>query len=234
MKHLFILSVCLLHCFVGSAQDIDSSKVGTIEYYEGKVLIGNGAAWTNAKINGDVKKHQTIRTMKDAMAEITWNSGVKTIVGPESQHTILSLMNGSSGDTKHTTKGTFQNFKRIFAENQSDGRTQEGGIRRDEADKKEKPAKDEMYWKQEDEIDFKDAWDNYDAGDYASAIRNFETFIRQKPGSDHIKQVYFALAHSYIMSNNSVKAKEILNRFIIEFPDDAFTIEASKMIADMK
>jgi TolA-binding protein len=233
MKHTILTSVCILIIAACSAQKIDSSKVGTMEYYEGKVMLGVGSSWTKAKINADIKKHQSIRTLGDAMAEITWNNGVTSVVGPESNILVSSLLDGSTSSAKNQTKGSFDNFKRIFSDSDSDSRTQEGGIRRAEAPKRDKPARDQIYWKQDPEVHFDEAFALYESGEYKQAIKGLQTFLYQKPQDEQAKFAYFALGHCYIMSNNTVKAKSIFDRFILQYPDDPLTEEAKTIVSEL-
>lgn len=216
-----------------SAQIVDSTAVGKIVYYEGRVEIGFSTYWTKAKINTPVKKHQEIKTVGDALAEITWNNGVKSIVGPNTQVSVLSLLNGSSSDAKTQTQGSFDNFKRIFVSNEEMKRSQEGGIRRDEAEVLEAASKDELYWKEDKEIHFADAYGLYEDGDYAQAIIQLQGFIEQKPKDAMTKYACFALGHCYILSNNPVKAREIFDRFLIDFRGDQLVLEAEKILASL-
>jgi TolA-binding protein len=229
MKTILLSFVLALFTFMGYAQTTDSPTVGKIEYYEGNVMIGSGSEWSAAKINADVKGDQSIRTVGDAMAEVTWNSGVKSVIGPNSNIPVKSLLDGSTSNAKEQTQGSFNNFKRIFSEKEANNRTQEGGIRRMEAEEREKPAKDEIYWKSDKEIFFDEAYAIYESGDYVEAIKNLQGFIDQKPKDEMVRYAYFALGHSYIMTNNTVKAKEIFSRFIRQFPGEDLTAEAEKI-----
>jgi TolA-binding protein len=232
MNNTSLTLALVLSSLVGFAQTIDSSQVGKIIYYEGVVEIGYGTRWSKAKINGVVKKHQSIRTIGDALAEVTWNNGVKSFVGPNSTVPIKSLLDGSAGKVKSQNESSFSNFKSIFNVSDAKKRSEEGGIRREEV-KKRKPAKDEVYWKRDKEAVFSDAYALYEKGDYIRAIVELEIFLNQKPEDEMARYALFALGHSYIMANNTVKAKEIFNRFLVEFPGDQLRPEAEKVLANL-
>lgn len=233
MKNLLISCTLVLFALCGMAQTVDSSQVGKIVYYEGVVELGVGSSWRKAKINAVVKKHQAIRTVGDGIAEITWNNGVKSFVGPNSNLSVKALMNGSSSNAKAQTEGSFNNFKSIFTTSDAKKRSQEGGIRRSETEVRSKPAKDEIYWKEDAEVFFNDGYELYEAGKYSAAITRIEAFISQKPQDEMIQYAYFVLGHSYILSNNTVKAKEIFDRFLIEFPNNELKSEAEKVLAQL-
>ena len=226
MKTILILSGLLFCVNYLHAQAPTSSQVGRIVYYEGKVELGVGAQWTAAKIESPVLSNQSIRVPGDGMAEILWNNGVKSIVGPGSMSSVESLLSGSTSNAKAQTKGSFDNFKSIFNSDVAQKRTQEGGIRRDEQKNKQKPAKDEIYWKEEPELFFEEVFSSYEAGNYTQAIAQLHAFINQKPEDENIKYAYFALGHSYIMTNNPLKAKELFDLFVLKFGDDALVTEA--------
>jgi len=219
-----ILSVFLISTCV--AQTGGASEVGKVVYYEGKVELGTSSQWAAAKIDSPVFKDQSIRIPGDGMAEILWNSGVKSVVGPESSTPIKSLLEGSASGAKVQTKGSFDNFKSIFSSAETKKRTQEGGIRREEDSARQKPAKDEIYWKESEEVHFNDAYSLYEAGNYSKAITVLHDFIDQKPDDENIKYAFFALGHSYIMTNNTIKAKEIFERFAIKYSGDELAKEA--------
>ena len=215
------------------SQTADLTQVGKVLYYEGKVELGDQSQWQNAKIDSPVLRNQSIRIPGDGMAEILWNSGVKTVVGPESSMSIKSLLDGSSSSAKSETKGSFDNFKSIFSSTDAKKRTQEGGIRRDEEKTRIKPAKDEIYWKESEEMLFEDAYAVYESGDYNQAIVKLHTFINQKPEDEMVKFAYFALGHSYILTNNTIKAKEIFDKFILKYPGDELTVEAENVVSQL-
>jgi TolA-binding protein len=226
MKH-FILTLFVIGAISSFAQT-DTTTAGKIVYYEGKVELGVDPNWTRAKINTPVKRHQQIRTIGDAMVEIAWSNGTKTIVGPNSRADIKSLFAGSNSNSKTATEGVFGEFMTVFKSGPGSKRTEEGGIRREDANK---PKTDEIYWKQEEPISFSEAFGFYESKDYPKAIAALHSFINQKPNDELVKYAEFALGHCYIMANNNVKAKEIFRNFIVTNSNDPLKADAEKILA---
>ncbi|MBL0316417.1 MAG: hypothetical protein IPP69_11805 [Flavobacteriales bacterium] len=218
---LFLLAMVQV-CFT------QNDVAGKVVYYEGKVETGKDPNWTRVKINFPVKKNEMIKTAPDATAEIVWNNGTKTIVGPGSKLEINSLLTASSGNSKAATEGVFGEFMTVFKTGPGSKRTEEGGIRRTEVDKKEK---EELYWKQDKPVSFAEAFGFYENKDYGKAITALQAFINQQPQDDMSKYAMFALGHSDIMSNNSVKAKEIFQNFVLLYANDPLKADAEKVLA---
>lgn len=231
MKLTILTAVLLVMTSTGFSQ-ADTAAVGKIVYYEGKVDLGTDAKWNSVKINMQVRKNQFIRTTSDGMAEITWASGKKSIVGPNSKLNVGDLLNGSSSAAKTETESVFNSFKgKVKAS--AGKKTEEGGIRRDQAKTSEKKEEGAVYWKEDKEIEFEEAYAFYESQDYAKAIAALQAFINQKPKDANAKFALFALGHSYIMSNNNIKAKEIFTSFIAEYPNDSLKADAEKVLAKL-
>lgn len=229
---LTILSILFLAAISSGIAQSDTAVVGKIVYYEGKVDIGTDPKWNAAKINMQVRKNQFIRTTSDGMAEITWASGKKSIVGPNSKIGINDLLSGSSSAAKTETEGVFNTFKgKVKAS--AGKKTEEGGIRRDQAKTTEGKEEEVVYWKEDKEINFEEAYAFYEAKDYGKAIAALQAFINQKPKDENAKYALFALGHAYIMSNNTIKAKEIFQNFILEYPTDSLKADAETVLAKL-
>ncbi len=206
----------------------DTTTAGKIVYYEGKVELGTDPDWQRAKINTAVRRNQTIKTTADAMVEIVWTNGTKTIVGPNSRMDIKALYAASTGNSKAATEGVFGEFMTVFKTGPGAKRAEEGGIRRDEV---KGNKRDEIYWKEDQAISFAEAFAFYEQKDYPKAIAALQAFIDQKPGDDMAIYAEFALGHSYIMSNNPVKAREIFQNFIIAHSASSLKADAEKVLA---
>lgn len=224
----FILSLSLILASISLFSQTDTTTCGKIVYYEGKVEVGTDAGWTRAKINTPVKRNQMIKTSAETTAEIVWTNGTKTIVGPNSKLAIKALFAGSTSNSKNATSGVFNEFMTVFKTSPGAKRTEEGGIRRDDANK---ARRDEIYWKQDEQISFGEAFSLYENKDYAKAIPALQAFIDQKPHDEMTKYAEFALGHAYIMSNNPVKAKEIFTNFVVMHPNDALKADAEKVLS---
>jgi TolA-binding protein len=225
MKHLLI---CLLVTLGFQAfSQSETETIGKIIYYEGKVELGKDPTWTRAKINTEVKRNMFIKTGAETMAEITWNNGTKSVVGPNSKIEIKALFAGANGSGKTSTEGVFNEFKSVFKASPAAKRSEEGGVRREEV---KKNKRDEIYWKQDAPITFQEAFAFYEKKEYTKAISALHSFIHQKPNDENVKFAEFALGHCYIMSNNTVKAREIFTQFIVKYPNDTLKAEAEKVL----
>jgi TolA-binding protein len=233
MKHLMFLCAALVLHAAAIGQSSDTSSVGKIVYYEGKVELGTDPKWSGVRINTVVRKNQFIRTTGDAVAEIVWSTGTKSIVGPNSRISIQSLFAGSAGTAKAKTEGTFNNFKTMFNTASASKRTEEGGIRRSREEVQKKPGNEDVYWKQDKEISFTEAFSLYEGREFNKAIPALQAFLNQKPGDEMARYAAFALGHSYIMSNNTVKAKEIFERIVLDYSGDPLQAEAQKILAEL-
>jgi TolA-binding protein len=227
MKNTFLTLILCLSIFTIQAQT-DTTTAGKIVYYEGKVELGNDPSWMRAKINTPVKRNQHIKTTGDAMAEIVWSNGTKTVVGPNSKLEIKALFAGSSSNGKTATAGVFGEFMTVFKNDASVKKTEEGGIRRSEANV---AKRDEIYWKQDQTISFAEAFSFYESKEYSKAIAALQAFIDQKPHDEMTKYAEFALGHSYIMSNNPMKAQEIFKNFIVIHAGDPLKADAEKVLS---
>jgi TolA-binding protein len=215
------------------AQLSDTSQVGKIVYLEGRAELGNGTEWKAVALNAPVKLNQFIRTTPDASVEITWINGAKTVVGPASRMEIRVLFESSSSSAKAETEGVFTGFMKMFKSTTDAKRSEEGGIRRSMAEVRSKPTPKEMYWKEDREVTFEEASALYENKEYAKAIGMFQAFINQKPRDKMVKYAYFAMGHSYIMVNNTVKAREIFQTFVANYANDPLKAEAEKVLAKL-
>lgn len=233
MKKLALSLVLIVVAVCAFAQGADTTRIGKIVYYEGKVEVGPEGKMMPAKINTAVRKNSMVRTTGDAMAEITWNNGKKSVIGPNSKVNANALMASTGSSAKSNTEGVFTGFNKVFQENNTKKRSEEGGIRRSEVETRDKASDTEMYWKMDKEISFDEAYSFYQNKEYAKAIAAFHAFLNQKPNDENAHYAHFALGHCYIMSDNNLKAKEIFESFIIQYPTDALKSDAEKIIAQL-
>lgn len=210
----------------------DTVRLGKIVYFEGKVEVGADPRWSPVRINSAVRGNQFIRTSADGLAEVLWNNGNKSIVGPASRLSVKVLHASSASSAKARTEGTFSNFKTMFNATAATKRTEEGGIRRSKVESTES-RRTEVYWKQDQEISFTEAFAIYEAGDYGRAIPALQAFLNQKPKDEMARYAAFALGHSYVMSNNNEKAREIFERFRADYSGDPLAAEAEKVLTEL-
>jgi len=234
MKSLFNLTVIFLISFSALvAQVSNNAQVGKIIYMEGNVEVNTGGSWSAASINSPLNINQSIRTAAGALAEISWISGSKTTIEPSSTYDVKVLFEGASNTVKTETESVFSGFKKVFKSTSDSKRSEEGGIRRNQAEVRTKPDQDDMYWKQDLEMSFEEASQQYVQEEYAKAIVSLQTFINQKPRDGMVKYAIFAMGHSYIMINNTVKAREVFQDFISQYYNDPLSVEAEKVLAKL-
>ena len=228
-------TVALFCCFIiTTSLFAQTSILGKIIYYEGKVELGKENKWSPVKLNNEVSSDQSIKTGASAMAEILWNSGSKTVVGANSTANISDLHKSSSSKVKAETEGVFTGFKAKANTRAVAKRTEEGGIRRDLVETDTTSASEEVvYWKEDREISFEEAYAFYENKEYTKAISALHAFLMQKPKNEMAPIAMFALGHAYIMSNNNIKAKEIFSNFVSLYPNDALRADADKVLAKL-
>ena len=214
---------------LGSFAQSDTTTVGSIAYYEGKVELGKEPNWVRAKIKGQVKRNQWIKTSAESMVEIKWLNGTTSLVGPNSKVEVKVLAQASKSNSKTSTEGVFGDFMNVFKTGSGNTKSEEGGIRRDDADT-DQSEPDEIYWKREGIISFDQAFSVYEQKSYSQAIPGLHAYIDQNPKADNTKFAYFALGHCYIMANNPIKARDIFKSFVIIYANDPLKADAEKVL----
>ena len=226
MKTIILSLIMACSVLVSTAQS-DTTAVGSIVYYEGKVELGKDPTWMRAKIKVSVKRNQWIKTSTDAMVEIKWMNGTTSVVGPNSKVEVKALAQASNSNSKASTEGVFGDFMSVFKSGAGNTISEEGGIRRGNEDQTEP---EEVYWKREGIITFEQAFSVYEQKSYSQAIPGLHAYIDQNPKADNAKYAYFALGHCYIMANNPIKAREIFKSFIIMYANDSLKADAEKVL----
>lgn len=234
MKNPFnLILIFLFSCSMLAAQVSNNAQVGKIVYMEGNVEVNTGGSWSAASINTPLNLNQSIRTSAGALAEVSWISGSKTTIEPMSTYDVKVLFEGASNTVKTETAGVFNGFMKVFKTSSDSKRSEEGGIRRNQVELKTKPDPDDMYWKEDREMSFEEASQQYVQEEYARAIVSLQAFINQKPRDGMVKYAIFAMGHSYIMLNNTVKAREVFQEFISQYYNDPLSEEAEKVLAKL-
>lgn len=229
---ILIILLALMYSFGTFAQQ--NAALGKIIYYEGKVELGKDNKWSAIKLNNEVYADQLIRTSADAMAEILWNSGNKSVVGSNSTVNVSELQKSGSSKVKAETEGVFTGFKAKVNTRAVAKRTEEGGIRRDLVESDSTSAgEDVVYWKEDREITFDEAYSFYENKEFTRAISALHAFLMQKPKDEMAPYALFALGHAYIMANNNIKAKEIFSNFVSLYPNDPMKADAEKVLAKL-
>lgn len=233
MKTLFIFICILCSYSFGIAQSNPASSLGKITYLEGKVEIVSGTSVTAAKINTELLDGQTIKTGPKSVAEINWNNGAKTSIEPSVSYTVKELYAKSRNQTVAQTESIFSSFKKTFSNAGATRRAEEGGIRRSQVTQDTVPDGTKLYWKEDQEMTYEDASRYYEKADYTKAIWAFKVFLDQHPVDAMAKYALFALGHSYIMVNNTVKARETFEKFIVKYSNDTLKDQAEQVLTKL-
>jgi TolA-binding protein len=223
----YLLSLLFIMVTYTMVAQSDTTAAGNITYYEGKVELGKDPNWVRAKIKSPVKRNQWIKTSAEAMVEIKWLNGSTSVVGPNSKVEVKALALASNSNSKVATEGVFGDFMNVFKTGAGNTKSEEGGVRRDNAEQSEP---EEVYWKREGIISFEQAFSVYEQKSYSQAIPGLHAYIDQNPKAESTKYAYFALGHCYIMSNNPIKAREIFKSFVIMYANDPLKADAEKVL----
>lgn len=197
----------------------------TLSYFEGRVLINSFPA----KINAVLNQEDVIKTSSNSVAEITWGDRSKTLVEAGGEYLVKDLAGG-----QRTAVPSFAGFKNVFRSAKESNRAEEGGIRRSKVEPDTLPHPDQIYWKEDPAVSFEQAAAVYEKGDYLKAISLFKSFIDQKPFDPMSKYALYALGHCYVMVNNSFRAKQTFERFILKYADDPLRQDAEVNLTYIK
>jgi len=227
---LMIFSITL----AAHAQNNEKETLGTLIYFEGEVKVSKNDTLKDAAINQKVGEGDLIRTGNEATAEIRWNGGIKTVIGPNSEQDIASLFNSVDEDLKSNTQNIWSDFRNLFTSKSSETTQEEGGIRRSKAEVDEAAAPNELYWKKIEEVSYADAANEYNNENYVKSIKLFETYLEQKPNAENVNFALFALGHSYVELNNIEKAEEVFQKLENDFPDDPLAVKAEQFLNSIR
>lgn len=204
--------------------------IGTLIYFEGAVSTGSINDWSDAEINQKLYRTLSIKTGPEASAEVRWNNGLKTVIGPNSEQQLGPLYDNLDPAVKNKSQSIWGEFMALFSEKANEATQEEGGIRRNKATVRQKPGKNELYWKQMREVTFEEASEQYKNGEYKQAVTLLEAFLEQKPKDPRASLMLFALGHSYVELNNLTKAQKVYRQFLNRYPDDIMADKARQFL----
>jgi TolA-binding protein len=227
---LLILAAMFRTSYAQTAAAPQASSVGEVSYLEGSVKIVTGTAAVAAKLGDQLSIEQTIQTGSDGLVEIKWTNGTKTTITASSKQPVRPLYEGSTKDVKSSTGGLWSSFLSLFKQESTAGKQETGGIRRNMAEVRSKPGKNDLYWKSDEEMTFEKASALYEAKQYAKAANALRAFLEQKPQDPKAKVARFALGHCYVELNNTASAKGTFQTFITQYPNDSLTKSAQSVL----
>ncbi len=230
----FLLLFALLPLFAHAQDGPDASttsEVGTLTYFEGSVEVKTeDGSWAAGTIEQSLRGNQLIRTGPEATAEIKWQNGSTSTIGPQTTQKLGPLYEEVVSQSGQGNEGLVGKFVELFeGENQSSDEV--GGIRRAAVKTQETPGQGEVYWKTFEEVSFSDAQQEFQEENYAKAARKFHLFLQQNPDHTQAPKAKLGMGISYLKLNNPKQARSALESLVSDHPDDPLA-ERGQQILD--
>lgn len=232
---LLALLIAVAFPVLTHAQDdaSESTQVGTLVYFEGAVEVKSPEeVWAAATIDQPLHREQQIRTGPTARAEIKWQNGTKSTIGPQSTQTVGALYEHVDAHPGQRREGIVDKFVDLF-QGQASSSDDVGGIRRAEAEVEPQSEPGGLYWKTFEEVSFDDAQQHVQQKDYAAAARAFHLFLQQNPDHPKAPNAKLGMGLSYLKLNNPVQARSALQSLVSDYPDDPLTDRARTILDRM-
>ncbi len=230
---LILLTALPAHSSTPAASEETANEVGTISYFEGRVIVDKGDDRERAYLGQSLEPSFTIVTERGAMAEIEWETGDVTIVGENEQRNIGELYEELRITGSARNEGLFNRFRSMFRSEVADERQAEGGIRRDAAEVVRRPSPDELYWAVPDPVDIEEALELFSDGEYRKALQQFRLFLDQQPNSPYARNVLMLKGEIYMSFNNLNRTRDVLNRVITLYPESDQAELAHEILANI-
>lgn len=220
--------------FLGYAQNgTSSAQIGTLVYFEGSVEIKSAeGSWAEATIEQALRRNQQLRTGPAASAEIKWQNGTKSTVGPQSTQKVGVLYDAVASGSGESDDGIVSKFVDLF-EGQNTSSGDVGGIRRASVEMDAHSGPGELYWKTFEEVSFTDAQKQFQKQNYAVAARKFHLFLQQQPDHPSAPKAKLGMGLSYLKLNNPTQARSALQSLVSDHPEDPLTDRARKVLDRM-
>lgn len=229
---LLLLLACALP-FATVAQDGASgstnAKVGTLVYFEGSVEVkADGETWSSATIEQALRRGQMVRTGPTASAEIKWQNGTASTIGPQTTQKVGPLYDKIASASSSEGGGVVDDFVELF-EGESSSSSDVGGIRRASVET-DTPGPGELYWKTFEEVSFADAQTLFQDGNYTKAARKFHLFLQQHPEHTKAPKAKLGMGLCYLKLNNPTQARSAFETLVADHPDVPLADRARKML----
>jgi len=228
---LIALFVCIAVApATAQSQNSGQERVGQLVYFEGSVDVKppNGS-WGGAEIEQALQRNLTLRTGPRATAELSWQNGSKTTLGPSTTQKVGALYEQTATQKTASTDGLVQQFMDLFREQTGDA-SEVGGVRRGPAEVPESPGPGELYWQTYATVSFNKAQKSYELGNYATAVRQFHLFLQQSPSHSKVEMARFALGTCYLELNNPTQARTAFQTLLDKHPDHPLADRARTML----
>lgn len=228
---LLLLLACALPLATVAQNDTSGSSnaaVGTLVYFEGSVEVKGGGTWSSATIEQSLRRGQSLRTGPTASAEIKWQNGTTSTIGPQTTQKVGPLYDKIASAASGDGGGVVDDFVELF-EGESSSSSDVGGIRRASVET-DTPGPGELYWKTFEEVSFADAQTLFQDENYAKAARTFHLFLQQHPGHTKAPKAKLGMGLCYLKLNNPTQARSAFEALVADHPDDPLADRARKML----
>ena len=231
-RSLLLLLACTLPLAAhaqNSTSGSSSAEVGTLVYFEGSFETKtDGGTWSSATIEQSLRRGQLIRTGPTASAEIEWQNGTTSTIGPQATQEVGPLYDNIASASGGDNDSIVGNFMELF-EGKSSSSSDVGGIRRASVET-DTPGPGELYWKTFEEVSFADAQTLFQEESYAKAARKFHLFLQQNPGHTKAPKARLGMGLCYLKLNNPTQARSAFEALVANHPDDPLADRARKML----
>lgn len=226
---LLALSLPLLGHAQNSTTGSSASTVGTLVYFEGSVEVKSpDGAWTAAKIEQTLRRNHQLRTGPTATAEIKWQNGAKSTIGPQTTQKLGPFYDEIESQSGESSDGIVGKFVELF-QGQGTSSDDVGGIRRASVET-DTPGPGELYWKTFEEVSFDEAQQQFQNGNYATATRQFHLFVQQNPDHAKVPKAKLGMGLCYLKLNNPDQARSALTSLVSDHPDDPLAERARQIL----
>ncbi len=209
-----------------------ATEVGTLMYFEGSVDVKTNGSWSAATIEQPLRGDQTLRTGTEATAEIKWQNGSETTIGPQTTQKLGPLYEKVSSKSGQGSDSMVGDFVELF-QGDDESSDEVGGVRRASVQTEDAPDPGEVYWKTFDEVSFADAQQKFQEENYAKAIQDFHLFLQQNPGHTRAPKAKLGMGLSYLKLNNPQQARTALETLVSDHPDDPLAERARQLLDEM-
>lgn len=212
MKYQFFIFILTLSLAV-SAQN----KIASLYYYEGTVHITDKSGKNiEAKLNISLTDDLKITTSEESFAEIKWNEGETSVIGPNSKQNLKELR------SSYFASKNSKSLKRLFTSGDRNNK-EIGGIRRDAI----------MFDTKDPQTALEIAEAFFTSKQYLKAINVYAFFSNSFPNDNQIPKALFNSSLCYLELNNPIKCKELLTQLIEKFPNSSLTNKAKKIVVKL-
>jgi len=229
-----LLAVSLPLLTYAQSSTTGSSKVGEVVYFEGSVEVKTTeGTWKTAKIGQPLRRSQQIRTGSAASAEVKWQNGTKSTIGPQATQEVGGLYDKVASQSAQNSDGIVGKFVDLFQGTSTSSSNDVGGIRRASVEMDEHSGPGELYWKTFEEVSFEEAQKEFRNEKYAVAAQKFHLFLQQNADHPNAAKAKLGMGLAYLKLNNPTQARSALESVVTDHPESSLADRARKILDRM-